>query len=595
MTLVFDIESHSADERFTLHPDEFFRVGGLLVGDEYRVSTDVEQVRSAVARAPLSVGHNVFSFDLAALGVDTLALARDRRLLDTMVLDALTDPPDFNMKPEQAMKQKYKLDRACARHGIPGKQGDLAALAKRFKGSGHCPHDCGYGEIPTDDPDYRTYLEGDLRATDALLERVTENGVSDYAWREMRVAALGSVMSDTGWLLDRELLDVRVGEAADRRRELIDWLVSEHQIPTTLPNGKPAKAPQSTKAGKQAIVDAFASVGVSESELPHTEKGAVSLKGDLLAELADQFDEFPRVRELCDAVAALVGVRSVYDTAAKYLRPDGRVHPDVTFFQASGRSSITKPGLTVFGKRGGRKVERDVFAASPGHVLLSADLSQVDARAVAAHSGDPAYIALFEPGKDSHILTAYMVWGRDVVEASDESRVYYRNKVKAITHGTTYGMGVPKLAASAGVPDSEAQRVVDTLREQFPGVERWKMQVREQAEAGEMLDNGFGRIMRPNPERAWTQGPALMGQGTARDILMEGIAVRMPLDVQRMIRGIVHDEVVVECPAADVEEVRQVVIDSMSFEWCPPWMSEPVQFVADCSPAPGALRWSGCY
>lgn len=564
-----------------MDPKEFFRVGGALQSGEYRTTTDLKVMQSAVAGAPLLVGHNVLSFDLPALGVDTLDLTRKRCVIDTMVLDANLDPPDFGMKPEQARKQKYALDPACARHEIPGKQGDLKALAREFG---------GFGQIPTDDERYREYLRGDVEATAALVNRLTPDlHLTDYQWREMQIAAVGGVMSDTGFLVDTELLTPRVAEGEARRAELISWLVSEFDVPTTLPNGQPAKAPHTTKQGKAALVAAFESVGVAEGDLPQTDKGAVSFKADGLQELAERF---PSARELCDAIGALVGIRSVYQTAATYLREDGRVHPDITMFQASGRWSITKPGLTVFGKRGGRQVERDIFIPSPGNLLLSADLSQVDARGVAAHSGDPAYIALFEPGKDSHILTAYLVWGKDVVEASAESRKYYRDKVKAITHGTTYGMGVPKLALSAGVSVEEAQRVVDTLRENFPGVERWKHEVREQAEAGTLLDNGFGRLMRPNPDRAWTQGPALMGQGTARDILMEGI-LRMSDELQRMIRAVVHDEVVIECAAEDEEDVRRAVVDAMSFDWCPDWMSIPVPFIADCSR--GADRWSGCY
>ncbi len=585
--LVFDIETHSADERYDRDPEDFYRVGGALDETGYRTTTSAAEMREAVLRAPLSAGHNVIGFDLPALGVDVIEMTNRRQVVDTMILDATYDPPDFGMMPAQAMRMKYSLDKACERHGIPGKQGDLRALAREFTPPGGVLAD-GYGCIPTDDPRYLSYLCGDLGATAGLLHELVSEGVSDYAWREFRIAAVAAEMSSNGFALDRDLLAERLAEGRDKRAGLVEWLVTEFDIPTTLPNGKPAKSPQASKAGKAALVAAFATVGVTEDELPHTDKGAVSFAGEQLEELAESH---PEAAELCDAIGALVGIRSVYETADKYMRSDGRVHPDVTFFQASGRASITKPGLTVFGKRGERKRERDIFVAAEGFVLLSADLSQVDARAVAAHSGDPAYIALFEPGRDSHEIIARMVWGDRVYESNP---AYYRQAAKVIGHGTNYGMGVSKLALSAKVPEEESFRVVSTLREQFPGVEAWKSEVRAQAEAGEMLDNGFGRIMRPNPDRAWTQGPALMGQGTARDILMEGI-LRMPTDIQRMIRAVVHDEVVAECRAEDVEEVRHEIINAMSFEWCPPWKSDPVMFTADCSPAPGAATWSGCY
>lgn len=582
-TFVFDIETHSADDRYSMPPDEFFRIGGAQVGGAYMYTTDLRTLLSGIGSSSLVAGHNILNFDLPALGItDVIEMTNNRRVIDTMVLDAVLDPPDAGMEPAQAMRQKYSLDKACARYGVPGKQGDLKALAKEYG---------GFGAIPTDEPRYQSYLRGDVAATAALLDELTADDVPEYAWREMRIAALASTMSGAGFLVDKPLLDERVAIGEARRKELIDWLVSEHDVPTTLPNGDPSRAPQSTKAGKAAIVAAFGRVGVKEAELPHTAKGAVSFKASELTALAEKHTDSAEVTTLCDAIGALVGIRSVYQTAATYLHADNRVRPDVTMFQASGRLSVTKPGMTVFGKRGGRVVERDIYVAAPGYVLLSADLSQVDARAVAAHSGDRAYMELFQPGRDAHEIIARMVWGDKVFESNKK---YYRDAAKAIGHGTNYGMGVPKLATSAKVPEEDAQRVVSTLRAQFPGVERWKSEVRAQAEAGEMLDNGFGRMMRPNPDRAWTQGPALMGQGTARDILMEGI-LRMPTDVARMIRTIVHDEVVIECLAADAEGVREQVVNAMSFEWCPQWMSDPVQFTADCSPAPGAHRWSGCY
>ena len=528
--------------------------------------------------------HNGISFDLPALGIDVLDAANRRGVLDTMVLDALVDPPDFGMQPSQAIRQKYALDAACRRYGIAGKVSDggggsfLKAAAKSHG---------GFGAIPTDDAGHLAYLRRDVFAAGELLERLVPLVADwDYVWREMRVHALMSVMSQSGILVDGGLLSERVAAAESRSAELIGWLVEEFNVPTTLPNGQPAKSPHASKAGKLALVEAFASVGVPPEGLPRTPTGQPSFSAEPLAELASRF---PAAKDLCDAVAALVGVRSVYGTAARYVHVDGRVHPDVTMFQASGRASVTKPGMTVFGKRGGRVVERDVFVAAPGNVLLAADMSQVDARVVAAHSGDPEYARLFDAGKDAHTEIAYLVWGRSEVDANHKE---YRDRVKAITHGTTYGMGIPKLSESTGIPEEEARRVVTTLREEFPGVEEWKREVRERAEAGEMLDNGFGRLMRVNPDRAYTQAPALVGQGGARDVILEGI-LDMDESVQRSLRTMVHDEIVVECKREDAAEVAEEVVRALSFEWCPPGKSEPVQFLAECSEP--AERWSGCY
>ena len=107
-----------------------------------------------------------------------------------------------------------------------------------------------------------------------------------------------------------------------------------------------------------------------------------------MEQVLDRFGDRPDVAALVDVVSGLNGVRTVYETIAQHTGPDGRVHPSIGMFQASGRWSLIKPGLTVLGKRDGKHVEREVLLPEPGHVVIAADLSQVDARALAALSQD---------------------------------------------------------------------------------------------------------------------------------------------------------------------------------------------------------------
>jgi hypothetical protein len=97
---------------------------------------------------------------------------------------------------------------------------------------------------------------------------------------------------------------------------------------------------------------------------------------------------------------------------------------------------------------------------------------------------------------------------------------------------------------------------------------------------------GFGRKMRANPDRAWTQAPALMGQGCARDLMMTGL-LRLPKGVLPMLRVQVHDEIVLSVPVDAIEDVRRTVIEALSFEW------NGVQILADSS-EPG-VNWADCY
>jgi DNA polymerase-1 len=137
-----------------------------------------------------------------------------------------------------------------------------------------------------------------------------------------------------------------------------------------------------------------------------------------------------------------------------------------------------------------------------------------------------------------------------------------------------------------GVERELAEQFDQEMKINFPRLNQWKTEVRRQVETGELLDNGFGRRMRPDPVRAWTQAPALMGQGCARDIMMTGL-LRLPKEVLPMLRVQIHDEIVLSVPADAVEDVKRTMLEALQFEW------RGVQIVAEAS-NPGH-SWAECY
>jgi DNA polymerase-1 len=512
---------------------------------EIKVSTDP-------ARLPTTgvtlVGHNIWCFDLPALaryhGLDLTTV----EAYDTKLAAFLADPPAAKMNEGQ-IERYYSLDAVGERLLGVTKAGDIKAMAKKHG---------GFDQIPLDDPEYVAYLRRDVELTGDLVAVLPD---TPYVRRENEIARITAVMSLTGFRVDEGLLATRLEKAIATRERMLGRL-KELGLPTTRKDGSECKAPHSTEEGKAAIVAAFAEFDV---ELPLTAKGHPALDQKAMDLVAERH---PKARRLAETVKSLNGVRSVYETTSANL-VDGRVHPQISLRQATGRWSVTKPGMTVFGKRGGRHIEREIFIADEGEIMIAADLSQVDARAVAALSGDPAYLALFEPGIDAHAEVAQMVWG-------DRSR---REDAKLAAHGWNYGLGVEGLARRAAVSIDTAHQFDQAMRERFPDLVRWRMKVRQQARAGELLDNGFGRKMRPDPERAHTQGPALMGQGCARDILMEGL-LRLDRSVWPMLRAVIHDEIVLSVPADIVGDVEREVVRALSFSWCPPSRTQPVQIVA---------------
>src|SRR5215472_4263497 len=266
-------------------------------------------------------------------------------------------------------------------------------------------------------------------------------------------------------------------------------------------------SPLATSEGKAWLEDQFARYQVPDP--PRTGKTRDLATG--AKELRPVADD---LREMLRLMGVITTARTVYQTARENLAPDGRVHPKVSMRQASGRWSVLRPGLTEFGKRGGRHVERDIFLPDEGHVLLSADLSQVDMRAMAGHCQDPGYMAMFGWDEDGKPLDPHTMIGQQVGLG--------REPAKAIGHGWNYGLGEKRMIAD-GLDPEKVWAFSNGMRERFPQLIWWRELIREQGRAGQILDNGFGRRMRCDPSRAYTVAPALMGQGGARDIMCESL------------------------------------------------------------------------
>ncbi len=547
--LVFDLETASADQLF--RRADFVRLGAYANGSGPVLTTDAGEIVRQFDGHHLITGHNITGFDLIALarwhGVKLPDL-RDK-IADTDLLVRLDDPPPSG-KDGVAIRPKgyYGLDQSCARYGVSGKVADLKALAKKHG---------GLDMIPTDDPEYREYLTGDIYASTGLLAALPP--MNDYARREQNVALITAQMTVNGFRVDVPEVQRALAEQAVRKADHIAELSHLTGMPTS------GASPLATKAGKEAVERALIECGIPEAHLPRTPKtGAFSTNGDQMKELRDKIlstrkmseEQKSRAIQIIELVVSIVGERTVYQTV-ETCRVDDRVHPSIRPNQASGRWSVTGPGLTVFGKRGGRHVERRVLLAEPGELLLSVDLDQVDARAVAAHSGDEKYIGLFTSGKDLHGEVAKSVFGKLTKEL--------REAAKTISHGWNYGRGAKAISEATGVPLDMAYQFDRQMRAQYPRLVEWQSEVRARAADGELLDNGFGRLMRADPRFAYTQGPALVGQGCTRDILAAGM-LRLPVECWPMLRVVVHDELVLSIPEDIFGDVAAVVQDAMSFD-----------------------------
>jgi DNA polymerase-1 len=249
--------------------------------------------------------------------------------------------------------------------------------------------------------------------------------------------------------------------------------------------------------------------------------------------------------------------------------PDGRIH--ATFNQTvarTGRLSSDAPNLHNIPVRteGGRAFRR-AFVPGPGYELLVADYNQIELRCIAHLAEDPGLIAAFESGSDIHNETAARIFS----VPNDEVTTEQRSKAKMVSYGLAYGMEAYGLGQRLAIPTEEAADILDAYFVAFPSVKSYmEATVAEARERGytetlfgrrrqipELSSSNF-RIRQAGERQAMNAGI----QGLAADIFKVAlVALDRALEERafgsRLILQ-VHDEVVLEVPPAEHDEVGEL-------------------------------------
>ena len=261
-------------------------------------------------------------------------------------------------------------------------------------------------------------------------------------------------------------------------------------------------------------------------------------------------------------------------TLPTFVEADGRIH--TRFNQAvaaTGRLSSTDPNMQNIPIRTfeGRRI-RDGFIAADGCVLMSADYSQVELRVLAHCCGSGALVESFARGEDIHRRTASEVWKVPMEAVTPE----LRSAAKAINFGLLYGMSAFRLGKDLQISRQEAQQYMDDYFGRMPQVQEWIEATKAGCHEDGHVETLFGRRRlipeihsKTFNERAAAEREAVntVVQGTAADIIKlamirvhrrlrdEGHGARLLLQV--------HDELLLEVPAAAVEPVRALVVEEM--------------------------------
>ncbi len=310
----------------------------------------------------------------------------------------------------------------------------------------------------------------------------------------------------------------------------------------------------------------YAEMGMEHGK--KTATGAASTDVKVLEDLAAKGHELPRVILDWRQFSKLKGTYTDNLVAAVSERT-GRVHTSFQLAAATtGRLASSDPNLQNIPVRTeeGRKI-RQAFIAEPGHVLISADYSQIELRLL-AHIGDiPQLKQAFKDGLDIHAMTASEMFGVPIEGMPSD----VRRRAKAINFGIVYGISAFGLANQLAIPQDEAGAYIKTYFERFPGIRAYMDRMRAEVREKAYVTTIFGRkinipaVRGKSPaERSFADRAAINApiQGAAADVIRRAM-IRMPAALKaaglsaRMLLQ-VHDELVFEAPEAEADAVCAV-------------------------------------
>jgi DNA polymerase-1 len=383
----------------------------------------------------------------------------------------------------------------------------------------------------------------------------TVKALSLYEQVERRMVGVLKDMEIAGIKVDRAEL-TRIGE--DFTQKLADYETQIHEAA-----GRPFNVGSPKQLG-EILFDEMKLPGGKRSKLT----GAWGTDASVLEELAAKG---VKLAELALAHRQIQKLKSTYvDALAQKADAQGRVHTDFAMAVAStGRLSSTEPNLQNIPIRTeeGARI-RKAFVAEPGHVLVSADYSQIELRILAHVADVPSLKQAFARGEDIHSRTAADIFRLPPDGVDKEAR----RRAKTINFGIIYGMSAFGLAARLGIGPGEARGIIDAYFAQYPGIRDCMERFKEDARLRGYVETPFGRKLwiaeigakdparRAGAERAAINAPF---QGGAAEIIKRAM-VRLPhaladagLKARMLLQ--VHDELVFEVPEAEVAATTDLV------------------------------------
>lgn len=480
----------------------------------------------------LTVMHNS-KFDLHYLESSGIDYPR-RGLHDTMPMVGLVEP-----------HKSKRLKDASNRHVSPAASYGAKLLSKAFS-----KNKWWWDTVPIDFPEYWTYGALDpvltVRLAEIFYPQLEPNGLMRAYNVEVALAQVLCDMETRGMLIDRAYCKEMSAELTLKEDELYDWFKAELGIKN--PN---SDANWITWFQKQGYV--FTQM---------TEKGNISLDGDVLKEIATNSPTLAEIANGIDRLRDFHKMRVTYfDSFLDFADEDDRIHTSINPMKAiTARMSSERPNMQNIPARKHGKLVRDAFPAAPGHKIIAADFDQIEYRIMVARAGEQSLIDAINAGQDLHTYMTSVVYNKPYEDVQPAERAIMKNA----TFAFLYGAGDAKFAGMAGIPLTDAKAFRDMYQQKFPAIAQYAFQITTAGRAtGSARTEYLGRNqVVTDPNKAYKL-LNYVTQGEAGDVLKQKMIELSMTDAGDYMVLPIHDEILFEVPDERVDEIKKIIEEVM--------------------------------
>ena len=416
-----------------------------------------------------------------------------------------------------------------------------------------------WGTVPTNFQPYWAYGALDciltMRLWEQFYEKCGPNGPYNKAYElEMATRRIVTRMEINGARVDLDYSKKKFDELTEYAGSVKTWAKQKY-------NGV-------SISSNIQLVRLFESLGAEINEF--TPSGQKSASKDQLKLLSiEGNDEVKALAEIVLKQRKADKLANTYFSNFLNDNVNGFVHPSVkTLGARTSRMSIQNPALQTLPK-GDDVVRRAFIPKDEDHVIITSDLDQVEFRMFASLSQDPNLITLFNRA-DATRSDPFTEIGREIYHDPNMQRSdKRRNLIKGTVYGRLYGAGVAKQALTAGVAEGQMRTVSDAFDTRFPEMAMFQRKIEDagmrrlKAEGQGYVFTWTGRRLPCDEDRVYTLVNYLI-QGGAAEVFKSNLVKLDQADLTELLIVPVHDEIVLNAPRKEAEEIKKMVKECMT-------------------------------